>query len=70
MTYPFDAEPVCARCGYRFNPTKPDKQVLVMPYTDGRLYIACADCLYAIGAARSEPERLRIIAECRVRRKE
>lgn len=67
MTKVSELETVCARCGYRFDEIKPDKQVLVMIGADGHTYSACSDCLCAIGAAQSDMERERIISECRVR---
>lgn len=55
--------PKCNRCGYEFDPAKPEIPVMEMLLADGRKVVACYKCVCAIGNAKTKEEQNRIIDE-------
>lgn len=55
--------PKCNRCGYEFNPAKPEKPVLEMILTDGRKATACYGCMVELGMAKTDKEKDEIIKQ-------
>ena len=46
--------PVCDRCGYKYNPLNPDKQVIQFVCEDGRVVSVCKSCIEEVGIAKEK----------------
>lgn len=64
-----DIKPVCGACGYQYDKTHPERPVMVFPADDGSVYVACSKCLTALGEARTNEQKNRLINSMKVRDK-